>query len=234
MHRTINELLDKNTINITAYGGHIAYQHRIFNAGITGYRTILDKPLIISDEIYKQFNFQGTELTNFGADMALTLKNVNFFGEFSGSLNSGLAGIVGINTFLDERFFLTMVYHNYGRNYRNLYSNPFAESSAIANEAGMYLGFKALIHSYLSISGYIDHFNFPWLKYRVSSPSVGRDYLTQINFTPSGNVNAYIRYRYKNKQENFKEDYNYMPVISDLERHELILRIIQSVGKHYF
>lgn len=221
MHRTINELLDKNTINITTFGGHAAYRHRMFATGITAYKTQLNKPLVISDELYKQFNFQGTEITNFGADMALGLKNVNFFGEFSGSSNGGLAGIAGINTFLDDRFFLTMVYHNYGKEYQNLYSNPFAESSAIANEAGIYFGFKALVHKYLSISGYVDHYHFPWMKYRTSSPSVGRDYLAQANFSTSKNVSAYIRYRYKNKQENFKEDYGYMSLIGDIERHEL-------------
>ncbi len=221
MHRTINELLDKNTINVTALGGHLSYQHRKFATGITVYNTKLNKPLVISDEIYKQFNFQGSEVTNYGVDMSLNLKNANFFGELSGSNNAGLAGIAGINSFLNERFFLTIVYHNYGKDYQNLYSNPFAESSAIANETGIYFGFKALIHSYLSISGYIDHYHYPWLKYRVSSPSTGRDYLTQININPSKEIGAYIRYRFKNKQENFKEEYSYIPLISDVERHEL-------------
>jgi hypothetical protein len=230
MHRTINELLDKNTINITAFGGHLAYQHSRFNAGVTAYKTILNKPLVLSDELYKQFNFQGTEVTNFGADAAFNLENVNFFGEFSGSTDGGLAGIAGINTFLDERFFLTMVYHNYGKEYQNLYSNPFAESSAIANEAGVYFGFKALIHSYLSISGYVDHYQFPWLKYRVSSPSVGRDYLAQINFSSTKDINAYIRYRYKNKQENYKEDYSYMPLIGDIQRHELRFFVAYNIS----
>lgn len=229
MHRTINELLDKNTINITIFGGHIAYQHKNFTTGVTSYKTILDKPLVLSDELYKQFNFQGTELTNYGADMVLNLKNVNFFGEFAGSSAGGFAGIAGINTFLDDRFFLTILYHNYGKEYQNLYSNPFAESSAIANETGIYLGFKALIHKYISISGYIDHYQFPWLKYRISSPSTGRDYLTQINFTPIENINSYIRYRYKNKQENFKKEYNYMPLISDIERHEFRFFISYNV-----
>jgi len=229
MHRTINELLDKNTINITAFGGNMAYKHNRFNIGVTGYKTVLNKPLVISDELYKQFNFQGTEITNFGADAAFNLENVNFFGEFSGSSNGGMAGIAGINTFLDERFFLTIVYHDYGKEYQNLFSNPFAESSAIANEAGIYFGFKALAHKFLSISGYIDHFQFPWLKYRTSSPSVGRDYLAQINFSSSKNINAYIRYRYKNKQENYKEDYSYMPLIGDIERHELRFFIAYNV-----
>jgi len=230
MHRTVNELFDKNTINITTYGGRIAFQQNSYNVGVTIYQTLLNKPLELSDEIYKQFNFQGTEVTNFGTDAAYNLQNINFFGEFSGSSAGGYAGIVGINTFLDERFFLTILYHNYDKNYQNFYSNPFAESSAIANETGIYIGFKALLHSYISVSGYIDYFKYPWLKYRVTSPSVGRDYLVQVNFNSTLNFNAYIRYRYKNKQENYREDYNYLPQIGDIERHELRFFISYNVA----
>ncbi|MFK5856452.1 MAG: hypothetical protein QM503_10005 [Bacteroidota bacterium] len=232
MHRTINELLDKNTINITTFGGHIAYQHTTFNIGFTAYQTILNKPLVISDELYKQFNFQGTEVTNYGVDAAYNLENLNFFGEFSSSSSGGLAGIAGINTFLDDRFFLTMVYHNYGKKYQNLYSNPYAESSAIANESGVYFGFKALVHKNLSISGYIDHYQFPWLKYRITSPSLGRDYLTQINFSSAKNTSAYLRYRFKNKQENYKEEYSYMPLIGEIERHELRFFIAYNISSN--
>ncbi len=220
MHRTINELLDKNTIVVSVVGGNASYQHSYFSGGLTVYNTTLNKPLVISNEAYKFFNFRGTDVTNFGADIAANLMNVNFFGEISGSSNGGLAGIAGVNTFLDERFFLTILYHNYGRNYQNLYNNPFAESSAMANETGIYFGFKALVNSFVSLTGYIDHFSFPWLKYRTSSPSIGKDYLLQVNITPKNEVISYIRYRYRNKQEDYRLDYNYMPILGNVVRHE--------------
>ena len=232
MHRTINELLDKNTIDVTVMGGNASYQHRMFSGGLTVYNTKLNKPLVTSDELYKYFNFQGTEVTNFGGDLAFNMKNINFFGEMSGSSNGGMAGIAGLNTFLDERFFLTLQYHNYGRDYQNLYNNPFAESSAISNEKGFYFGFKALVDKYISISGYIDHYSFPWLKYRISSPSLGRDYLVQINLNPKKELSSYFRYRFKNKQENYKLDYNYMPLIGDIERHELRYFISYNISNH--
>ncbi len=223
MHRTINELFDKNTINVNAFGANVAYKHKRFNVGFTAYNTLLNKPLVVSDELYKQFNFKGTNGSNFGIDAAYNLKNINLFGEMAMSSNGGLAGIVGLVAFLHERFFLTIVYHNYGKEYQNLYSNPFAESSAISNEAGIYFGFKALINKYLSLTGYVDHYQFPWLKYRISSPSVGSDYLAQLNFTSATSFNAYFRYRYKNKQENYKQDYGYMPLIGNINRNEFRL-----------
>ncbi len=231
MHRTINELLDKNTLNIQVTGGNLSYQNNIFTSSITVYNTKLNKALIHNDETYKLFNFYGHEITNYGVDMSINFWNTNAFSELSGSSNGGIAGIVGLNMLLDERFFLTFIYHNYSKDYNNLYNNPFAESSSISNETGFYLGWKALIHSYISITGYIDHFKFPWLKYRVSSPSMGRDYLVQINISPKSDINSYIRYRFTNKQENFITDYDYMPKIEEINRHDF--RFFISYGNFY-
>lgn len=223
MHRTINELIDKNTINIQVYGSNLSLSHKKLSAGITFSRTILDLPLVKPHYLYKYFNFEGENITNLGADFSYSLNQINFFGEISSSFNQSYAGLIGANTFLSERLFLTMVYHNYGSGYHNLYSNPIAEGSNIFNENGIYLGFKAFVISQISISGYIDHYSFPWLKYNIASPSVGRDYLFQIDYNPVMDFSLYFRYRYKNKQKNYKSDYSYMPEIVDVNRNELRL-----------
>jgi hypothetical protein len=220
LHRTINELLSKDAINVQAYGGRIAYKKRFFEMGATAYQTNLSAVLLLDDDLYKLFNFQGNSLTNYGLDLNLNFQKFNFFGEFSASSNGGLAGIAGLNTFLSDRFIFTLVYHDYGRDYQNLFSNPFAESSAIANEQGIYFGFRALLAKRWRLSGYVDYFRFPWLRYRTDGPSSGRDYLLQLDFNPSGETNMYFRYRYKQKQENHSGDYDYMPVIARVERNE--------------
>ena len=199
MHRTINELLSKDAIDIQAYGGRISYKRRFFEIGATAYQTNLSAKLLLDDKLYKLFNFQGNSLTNYGFDLNLNFQKFNFFGEFSASSNGGLAGIAGLNTFLSDRFIFTLVYHDYGKEYQNLFTNPFAESSAIANEKGIYFGFRALLASRWRLSGYVDYFQFPWLKYRTHSPSYGRDYLLQIDYNPSRKTNMYFRYRYKQK-----------------------------------
>lgn len=220
MHRTINELLDKRSLDITAYGAHISYQTGILQLGLTSYNTATGIPITPSGELYKQFNYTGNALTNYGADASVNLNKISFFGEVSMSSNGGKAGLVGINTFLSDRLTVTMLYHNYGKDYQNLYNNPFYESSSIANEQGIYIGLKALISRQLSLSGYIDHFRFPWLKYRVDAPSTGRDYLFQVTYTSIKPVTSYIRIRFKDKQENEILPYDYTKKIAEVVRNE--------------
>ena len=219
-HRTINELLDKDALKISAYGGRLSYQHRFFQIGATAYQTELNIPLRLTDQIYKQFYFEGNKLTNYGFDMNIDVNKLAFFGELSGSSNGGLAGLAGMNAYLHDRFIVTLLYHNFSRDYHNLYANPFAESSSLLNEQGIYAGFKILPLQRVSLTGYIDYFKFPWLRYQINGPSVGRDYLLQLNYNPARNIDMYFRFRQKKKSENYSGDYDYLPLLAEIKRTE--------------
>lgn len=220
-HRTINELLAKDAIQIKAYGGRIAYKYKSLDFGVTAFQTKLSASIQSSEQLYKLFYFENNELTNFGADLNLSFRKVNVFGEFSGSSPGGFAGLAGVNAYLHDRFVLTVLYHNYAKDYHNLYANPYAVSSSLANEKGLYFGFRALIAKNLSMSGYADHFEFPWLRYGTDSPSIGKDYLLQLNYSISTDVEMYLRYRYRFQQENFSAAYDYVPRIANVYRNEV-------------
>jgi len=220
LHRTINELIDKRSLKILAYGAHASYQSSMVQIGLTSYQTTLGTAIAPATEVYKTFNFSGNSLTNYGVDASINLNKFNVFGEFSMSSNGGKAGLAGVNTFLSDRLIVTMLYHNYGIDYHNLYSNPFYESSSLVNEQGFYIGFKALISKSLNLTGYIDHFQFPWIKYRVDGPSTGHDYLMQLTYSPAQKYSAYFKMRFKDKQENFQFPYDYTKTLARVRRND--------------
>ena len=49
---------------------------------------------------------------------------------------------------------------------------------------------------------YGDLYKFPWLKYLVDAPGYGRDFLTQLTYTPDKQVEIYTRFRNESKQTN--------------------------------
>jgi hypothetical protein len=228
-HRTINELLSKDAIQVSAYGGRLSYKKSYLNLGVTAFQTKLSASIQSSDQLYKKFYFANNELTNFGADLNLTFRKLNFFGEFSGSSPGGFAGLAGLNAFLIDRFVFTVLYHNYAKDYYNLYANPFAVSSSLTNEKGLYFGFRALLAKNISLTGYADHYEFPWLRYRTDGPSNGKDYLLQLNYSISSDVEMYIRYRYRFQQENFSDEYDYMNSVADVFRNEFRFSLSYTV-----
>ncbi len=210
LHRTINELLDKDAINIQAYGGHLRFRHKTIELGGTVYHTVLSEPLLSDDVPYKRFSFSGKEETHCGMDFNWIMNKINFFGEVSLTRTGGYAALAGLNAGFSDRFLFTLVYRNYSRQFHNFYAYPFGATQNGSNEEGIYFGFMALLSRNWSLSGYVDFYRFPWLRFRSDFPSLGKDFLFQLSFSPSRRVTIYLKYRHKLKQESYNGDYDFI------------------------
>ena len=201
-HRTNAEMADKHALSEKIYGGHMEFRRNLFKVGATVYKTNLNPPLETSGQLYQKYNFAGSDNLNWGIDGAFLLGPFNFFGEFSGSENGGTAYLAGMQASLSPRLTVSVFYRDYDVKYQNLYSNALGEGSRNQNEKGLYAGALLRLHKNWSLSGYIDHYDFPWISYRVDAPSKGSEYLGQLNYSPSSRLELYFRYRYEQKKIN--------------------------------
>ena len=228
-HRTNSEIEDKHTTCEQLFGGHAEFRKNRLMIGATAYKTSLDPELQHDDDLYQQFNFEGKHNLNYGMDFNYLAGRFNFFGEASGSENGGRAFVVGTQALLHPRVSLAMLYRDYGLKYQNLYSNAFGEGSRNQGESGFYSGVRLEIHRYWSFYGYADFFTFPWIRYRIDQPSTGNEYMGQLNFFPSRDLEIYFRYRTEQKAQNFDSG-NEMPVVGDISRHNYRLNLVMAVS----
>ena len=222
-HRTINELLDKNAMTISVYGGQLAYQHKSFRVGAVYYQTHLNHPIEKSSYPYKQFGFHGKMLANLGLNLNFNLNPISFFGEVAANPGGNPAGLAGINAFLSDRFTMTIFYRDYPRDYHVIFASPFGKSIGAANERGIYIGFNALLTKSLTLSGYADHYSFPWLKYQINAPSNGSSYLLQMNDLVSNRFSAYFRFRFNKNERNMTDSTGYFSIPVPDDRYEFRL-----------
>lgn len=206
-HSTVSEIADKHTILQTMYGGNISYKGKKLNLGISAMSYLMNVNFNRSLSYYNQFEFTNDTINNYhnlnvGIDYNYIFRNFNFYGEESMSKNGGKAFLNGVLISLDPRLSFTILHRYYQRNFQNLLSNGFAESSTPTNEKGLYLGAVAKPTSKTTITAYYDRFEFPWLKYQVNAPSYGNDYMAQFNYTPSKKMDMYFRIRTRDKQKN--------------------------------
>jgi hypothetical protein len=205
LHRTPSELEKKNLLQEHLYGGRVEYTSYNFQVGATAYLTGYEHPLNRSLSQYNKFEFNGRELFVMSADYNYIRRNMNVFGEVARSDNGGMGVLQGLLITPAPNLSLGLTYRNYQKEYQNLYSSGFGESSKSANEQGLYIGTEVRLNPKWILNGYVDVFRFPWLRYRVDAPSNGHDMLGQLTYRHSRTALFYFRYRQKNKYLNGSE-----------------------------
>jgi len=208
LHRTQSEIDDQGSLLETNLGAHLLYRNpRQWQLGLTVLRTDFDTYYLRRNLPYNQYEFTGKHNLVMGMHSGYIWRNWNLFGEIarsSGSeTNSGGLGVVaGALSSLTKRVDLAIVARHYDRNFHSFYSNAFSEGSRNINESGVYTGVKYSIYRRLTLSGFVDYFRFPWLKYLVDAPSSGFDYLLQSRYTPNRQTAFYAVYHEEHKEKN--------------------------------
>jgi hypothetical protein len=229
-HRTNAEMAKKNNLTETLGGAHIVAGFSKLNLGFTVVGGKFSRPLLVSDQLYRLFTFEGTSFLNYGTDYSFTYKNYHLFGEL-GFDGKTFAGITGLNINLNSRMTASVLYRNYPKEYQAVYSNAFRENSATQNEQGIYISFNIIPAKNWSINMYLDHYSFPWLKYGVDGPSGGLDYMIDISCRPNSRFSLNGRVRYNYRELNSPENSTVLNFITSSKRYNFRLGLNFNVSK---
>jgi len=211
LHRTEAEISDKNAVSQLTYGGTLSFGKKALHLQVNalGYR--FDKYLNPEWQLYNQYYFRGNHQENASVEYSYYYRNFYLFGEGGWSSNHTFAFINGLMVSVDKRIDLSFLYRYFPKDFRTIQSNPFAVQSKAVNENGLYAGITCKLHSSVQLSGYIDLWRHPWLKFGVDAPSSGSDYFVRLDYTIKRKLNAYLQFRYLRRGE----DIQYNPYLSE-------------------
>ena len=204
-HRTLAELDDKDALGVKSIGAALRYQSGEFRSGINVIHHLFSYPLAPEYEPYRVFAFRGSHMANYSLDYQHTLRNTHFFGELAVSENRQLAFLQGVMFSADPRLDISFLLRKISRAYHAFQGHAFTESAEPANEEGFYTGASFRISPMVTLDAYLDHYRFPWLKYRLDMPGWGREYLLQASWRPGKKTTMYWRYRDEQKIGNLSE-----------------------------
>lgn len=206
LHRTQTENEKRRKISEWISGGNVSYRYKNFRIGATAVYTKLGARLNPPEDLYKLYAFRGSELGNIGVNYAYVYKNFSAFGEGAWSGNGGWAVVNGIQG-APVTFLTLSLYHRYfSERYTAFYASALSESGARSGEHGFYFGMDCKPAAGISVSGYMDVFTFPWLRYQTDKPTSGYDVLGQVSFRPHRKLDFYLRYRQRMKSHNVSGD----------------------------
>lgn len=230
-HRIPREVERKNALLEQLYGARLEYKDMNLTLGSTGYFHKFDFPLNRHLQPYNQFEFNDQELWVAAIDYNYTRNSYNVFGEIARSNNGGIAQIHGLLFVPHRTVSFAINLRQYQKEYQAIYSQGFGEASKTANETGFFTGIQMQITPKIAFAGYYDLFWFPWLRYRVHSPSYGNDAIGQITYQINKTSFVQFRFRQKMKFLNSKESliYDALPTIKNTYRLHTQIQISPSL-----
>ncbi len=198
-HRTYSELDDKGKLQQRTAGMHSGVRTDKTTLGFTAQYSDFSYAFAPGNQPYQQFNSAGKVFVNAGIDYSYRWRNLNFFGETAVDRDLRIATLNGLMAALDARLSISMLMRYYPVAYQTVSSNPFRENTNPQNEQGMYFGIQYQLKSFLKLNAYFDCFQFPWMKYKVTAPTAGTEWMSQLTYTPSRNTEVYLRVKAQDK-----------------------------------
>jgi hypothetical protein len=204
LHRTFTELANKNQNTLSSYGGHFTYRAGAWEWGLTAVQHALSTPLAASDRLYRRFRFKGSQLQNYSLDFQYRLRKHSFFGEVASDDAGHLAATAGLESHPAPGLFTSLVFRALDKRYRAIYNAPFAETGSYG-ERGAYMGLRWEMASWLHLRGYLDLYEFSWLRFGVDAPAGGREWLVQLTYPGQKGLSGYLRWNHETRQVNADE-----------------------------
>lgn len=218
-HRTVSEIESRRNIPELVCGGNIILTLNRLKLGTTVVYNRIYADNLKSQPIYT-LTPAATERLVWGLNADYFYRQHLIYGEIGVNLQSQkLAVLFGGQFRLSNRVQLSVLGRNYSTSYETRYTAGLAEGTGTTNEQGLLIGLNLLAAKGWKVSGYVDLFRFPWMRYGVYSPSTGKDYLLQSEYVINRYFQVNFRYRYKQDERNMTaSNLPVSPVISQMRQ----------------
>lgn len=235
LHRTVNDLNRKRNVTQQVLGGNATFTYSWMQVGATVLYNSFDHSLEPRPMNYNKFYFRGKEQIVGSVNYRARAGKLNIFGETAMSDRQGAwATINGVNYSPISRVGLVALYRYFSKEYDTFFATTFSESSRVNNETGFYIGAEVRPIKYWKVSAYIDSYRFPWMKFGIDEPSIGKDYLVQVDYAPKRNINMYWRFKFEEKMNNYSDTVAIMPVVLPQQKWAARYVLNYSFGRFSF
>lgn len=216
LHRTENELADKDANRLVTYGGSLSWHSGRLKTAINNVNYQLALPLEPGSQPYQFLRFSGDQLSNYSFDFNYIYRDLNLFGEAALSDNGATALSIGVQARPADGFQASILARRFEPDYQFIYNAPFAENGNYG-ERGLYFGIEWQMARWLVLKSFFDVYQFQWLRFGADRPSEGREALAQFDFPFSRRFSAYLRYRFETREVNPPADEINEPLVPLVE-----------------
>ncbi len=203
-HRTQNEIARRNNIGQHTAGGRLRLDTPFGLIGASGYFNSFSSHIKQGSALSNRYDFEGSDHSVIGMDYRGLIGPAFLFGELARSQNGGMGAIAGLETPVGFNTDLTISYRNYERDFQSFLGSGFGErSSAPQNEEGIYVGLRHELIPEITLSGYVDQYQFSAPKFGTTQATGGFDVLGLAEVFFNKQLNMYVLFRNEIQDDEF-------------------------------
>jgi len=202
LHRTPTENSRKGSAGEMSGGIRLACHQGNLTAGVNGLYTSWQYPREPEEKPGNNLLFRGQELFAGSIDYRWLVRRLSLFGEAALTGRGRGAFLQGIRWYLSPLVTTSLLFRHYDPGYFSPYAQALSRTGTVNNETGLFLGLLLRPAAGVTLTGSIDLFHFPWLRYGVDAPSGGAEARASLTWQPSDNMEVNIRYRHEEQEHN--------------------------------
>ncbi len=223
LHATLSSFEKKHQVGEQVYGANYTHRFRHLKVGGTWVAYQYSVPLQPSDVLYQKHHFSGRKNYNASLFYQWNLNHVFLAGELATDAHQHVAVTNHAVFNVSSKLSLVLLHRYFDKAYHSAFASTFSESSGVQNENGFYAGLQFLPTRNWVLKAYVDYYHFPWLKYQISRPSYGIDYMVVGEYHLSSNFNFYFKYKNESRPKDIQNSEAFVKQQKDENKQQLRL-----------
>lgn len=221
LHNTPASLTRKDAVKNIVYGAGISYNTRKMKLGLAWSHDELSLPLV--KESIKPadiFDFQGKTNDVYTFYYNAELNKILLYGEISSNELRRYAAVQGITLKLTDRIAVNSLFRSYSPGFSSLHGWAPGTGASGWNGTAIMANFTFEAAMNLFISGGCDFRDYPWLRYRCSSPSSQLKQEIRLKYIPGSLYSFEMLYNHQLTESDDQESL-YIPSLKETNIHYL-------------
>ncbi|HAM10166.1 MAG: hypothetical protein A2X05_06905 [Bacteroidetes bacterium GWE2_41_25] len=232
LHNTSSSLLKKDVITNLVYGINLSYNLRNLRIGTTWSEERFSLP--VRPDLHdpeKIFAFDGNSNSVYSIYYNSLINKILLYGEFSVNNLMRHAVLQGLTIRPSDRLSINLFFRHYDEGYFSFHGNGPGGSSNTGTGKSILGNFMFEAAKHLFISGGCEVQEFPWLRYRTSSPSYRIKRAIRMRFVPNDNLLIESSYYY-NMTTADSDEKNRIPELKNLTTRSLSTTFRYSLSEN--
>lgn len=215
-HATESQFEKKGSIAEMVYGTDLSYKFKRLKIGATFVKHEYSHSLAVSDKLYKIYDFHGNANHNGSFHYKWNMNQIFFSGEVAVDRNLNMAVTNNATFNISSKLGFAILHRYFDKKYQAIYSQAFSEGTRVQNEQGFYTGINFFPTKNWTVKAYVDLYEFPWMRYQISTPSAGLDYFVLAEYALSSNFNFYLRFKDETRLKDISSDHEFLKTQEDV------------------